>query len=73
MDAKTYPDVARVLAERQELIRLCAARVVADHHAGRGNDPHRLAWAKSVIASTPPLHGPLSDGVVRQQLTTETI
>lgn len=71
MDA-SYPDVQRVLAERQELIRRCAARVVADHEAGRGNDPHRLAWAQSVIASTPPLDGPMSDGVVRQQPETET-
>lgn len=71
MDLQTFPDVARVLAERQELIRRCACRVVADHQAGRGNDPHRLTWAQSVIASTPPLQGPLSDGVVRQEPSTE--
>jgi hypothetical protein len=50
------------LAERQELIRLCAARVIADHEAGRGNDPHRLALARGVVAAIQPINRPLGDG-----------
>ena len=66
-----YPSTARILAERQELIRRCAARVIADHEAGRGNDPERLAWARGVAAAIKPLAGPLSDGVSRPVITEE--
>lgn len=65
IDAEVYPTTARILAERQELIRRCAARVVADHQAGRGSDPERLQWARGVVAAIQPLPGPLSDGVAR--------
>lgn len=65
-DDQIAPDTARILAERQELIRRCAARVIADHQAGRGSDPHRLLqWARGVVAAIQPLPGPLSDGVAR--------
>lgn len=67
-----YPTTARILAERQELIRRCAARVIADHEGGRGNDPHRLTWARGVVAAIKPLAGPLSDGVPRPANTEET-
>lgn len=66
-----YPSTARILAERQELIRRCAARVIADHEAGRGDDPERLAWARGVAAAIKPLAGPLSDGVARPVITEE--
>lgn len=66
-----YPDTARILAERQELIRRCAARVIADHEAGRGDDPERLTWARGVAAAIEPLDGPMSDGVSRPVITEE--
>lgn len=60
--AQTAPGTARILAERQELIRMCAARVIADHEAGRGDDPERLKWARGVVATIKPLNRPLGDG-----------
>ena len=68
---EVYPSTARILAERQELIRRCAARVIADHEGGRGNDPERLAWARGVAAAIKPLAGPMSDGVARPVITEE--
>lgn len=65
MNDQIAPDVARILAERQELIRRRAARVVSDHEAGRGDDQARLEWARGVVAAIPKLRGPLSDGVAR--------
>ena len=65
MNDEFYPSTARILAERQELIRLCAARVVADHESGRGSDPERLQWARGELAKGKSLEGPLSDGAAR--------
>lgn len=67
-DDQIHPDVSRVHAERAELIRLCAERVVSDHEAGRGDDQARLEWARGVVAAIPKLRGPLSDGVIRSDL-----
>jgi tRNA nucleotidyltransferase (CCA-adding enzyme) len=64
-DDPIYPDVARILAERQELIRQCAARVLRDHAAGQCRDAVYVDWARGVVARVAPLDGPLSDGVAR--------
>lgn len=65
MSEPIYRATTRILAERAELIRLCAARVIADHEAGRRNDPAALEWARGEAKKHQPLHGALSDGVAR--------
>lgn len=57
------PVAARAIAERRELMRRCAASIVADHGSGRRYaDHHTLDWAHLVVATTPPLTGHLSEG-----------
>lgn len=58
------PVAARAIAERQELMRQCAARVLDNHACGRRfADALTLDWAKTVIATTPVLLGHLTQGV----------
>ena len=52
----------RAFEERRELLRLCHARIVANHEAGRGVDPIALQQARQFLARTKPLGRPLSDG-----------
>lgn len=61
-DDIVHPEVARRLAERQELIRRCAVSAIQHHRAGLMSDPHNLQWARSVVARVQPLAGPLGDG-----------
>lgn len=61
-DDIVHPEVARIHAERQELIRRCAVSAIQHHRAGLMSDPHKLQWARSVVARVQPLAGPLSDG-----------
>ncbi len=72
MTDPVYPTTTRILAERAELIRQCAARVIADHEAGRRNDPAALEWARGEAKKHQPLHGTLSDGVARPHVLTES-
>lgn len=72
MDAQISPDTARILAERGELIRLCAARVIEDHARGLRNDPAALTWARGEALKHQPLQGALSDGVARTHVLTES-
>jgi len=53
----SYPDVVKASAERRELFRVSAARILER----KGVDPHTLEWAKA-WASIQPLNRPLSDG-----------
>ena len=48
--------------EQKELMRVAAARVVADHEAGRVVDPHTLRWARHVVKYIKPLGRPLGQG-----------
>lgn len=59
------PVAARAIAERAELMRQCAARIVDNHECGRRHaDGQTLEWARTVLATTPALAGHLSEGVV---------
>lgn len=72
MDAQIAPDTARILAERGELIRMCAARVIDEHARGLRNDPAAPNWAKGEALKHRPLQGALSDGVARPHVLTES-
>lgn len=57
------PVAARAIAERAELMRQCAARIVSNHDCGRRYaEPATLDWARTVVATTPMLTEPLSEG-----------
>jgi hypothetical protein len=56
------PDIARRLAERNELMRIAAQRVVDMHREGRKFDPEALQWARGIVSRFKPLGRPLSDG-----------
>jgi len=53
-----YPDVAQMHAERREMFRLTAQRMLS----GSTKDPHALKWARQIVATIPPLDRPLSEG-----------
>ncbi len=58
------PVAARAIAERAELMRQCAARIVSNHECGRRHaEPATLDWARTVVATTPVLTEPLSEGM----------
>jgi hypothetical protein len=61
-DDPVDPDIARRLAEKRELMRIAAQRVVDMHREGRKFDPEALQWARSIVARFKPLGRPLSDG-----------
>lgn len=57
------PIAARVLAERRELLRIAADRIVENARLGRRiADADTLQWAKTFLAAYPPLVGGLSTG-----------
>jgi hypothetical protein len=58
----TKPHDAVDIAEKQELIRLCAVRVLYLHREGRKTDPEALQWAKRIVAQIKPLGRPLGTG-----------
>jgi hypothetical protein len=68
-DDIVHPDIARCLAERQELIRRCAVSAVEHHRAGLMSDPDNLLWARGVVARIKPLAGPLGAGEPARNLT----
>lgn len=49
-------------AERLELMRIAAQRVLADHATGRKLRPETLDWARHIVATIKPLGRPLSTG-----------
>ena len=63
IDEPIDPAVARVLAERRELMRVAAARIVENHEQGRRTaDPESLQWAQAFVRANPPLGRPLGTG-----------
>lgn len=46
------PVADAAVAQRSELIRRCAQSVLDELAAGRKVDPHRVAWARQVLATT---------------------
>ena len=58
------PIAARALAERRELLRIAAARIVRNAREGRPTaDADTLAWAQRFLGANPPLLGGLSAGI----------
>lgn len=57
-----YEEVERRIAERRELLRLCAQRVVDNATAGRVVDLNTLRWAMDFVECTKPLGRPLGTG-----------
>ena len=57
------PIAAIVLAERRELLRIAAARIVENARMGRRiADAETLQWAKTFLAANPALSGALGTG-----------
>ena len=57
------PIAAAVLAERRELMRAAAARIVENHEQGRRvADAESLQWARDFVRLNPPLGRPLGTG-----------
>ncbi len=57
----------RAQAERTELMRLCAARIVDHHESGRRiADDQALQWARDFVRFNPPLSRPLGTGEAQQ-------
>jgi hypothetical protein len=48
--------------EQKELVRVAAARVIADHDAGRVVDPYTLRWARHIVEHVRPLGRPVGTG-----------
>lgn len=61
----------RAVAERRELIRRCAASVMREVEVGRVVDPHRVQWARVVLAGIKPLAGKISQGRCPMQMRGE--
>jgi hypothetical protein len=61
-DDPVDPDIARRLAERHELTRIAAQRVVDMDAEGRKPDPYALEWARGIVSRFKPLGRPVSDG-----------
>lgn len=66
MTASEDAQQARI-AERNELIRQAAARVIENAENGRGVDPFTLAWARQFCAEHRPLGRPLGTGEPESQ------
>ena len=65
MNGSDAPDpiATRVLAERRELLRIAAARIVENARMGRRiADADTLQWAKTFLAANPALVGALGTG-----------
>lgn len=57
------PVAARVLAERRELMRIAAQRIVDNHeHGRRMAEADTLQWARSFVRANRPLGRPLTAG-----------
>jgi hypothetical protein len=52
IDTPTSPVADAAIAQRHDLIRRCAQSVMDELAAGRRVDPHRVAWARQVLATT---------------------
>jgi hypothetical protein len=61
-DDREYPDVAQRQAERNELMRQAAQRVLDASASGKRCDPEGLQWARGIVSRFQPLGRPLSDG-----------
>lgn len=57
-----YPDVARRMAERTELMRQACARTVKRADAGEFVEREHLAWCQSFVRANPPLRQALGTG-----------
>ena len=56
------PETERACAERRELMRLAAARIVKRYENGEDVEPETLAWAEHFVRVVPPLGAPLTEG-----------
>jgi len=56
------PHAALAIAERQELTRLCAVRVLRNHANGVPVAPETLQWARAIDRQIRPLGRPLTSG-----------
>lgn len=64
--SEATPEQVRQWEERRELLRLCNARIVANHEAGRHVDPLTLHHARQFLRHNPPLARPLTTGEPKQ-------
>jgi hypothetical protein len=63
----TDDDIARRIAERNELTRIAASRILENHEMGRKiADSETLAWARAFVRMHKPLCRPLGTGEPRQ-------
>ena len=60
-------ELATRIAERNELTRQAAARVIENAENGRGVDPATLVWARQFCAEHRPLGRPLGTGTPDSQ------
>lgn len=56
-------------AERNELFRIAAQRLIDDHQNGRKVDKFALAWARRIVERFKPLGRPLSAGDTRARVS----
>lgn len=56
------PEAERACAERRELMRLAAARIVHRYESGDDVEPETLQWAQHFVRVVPALATPLSEG-----------
>lgn len=56
------PETERACAERRELMRLAAARIVQRYESGDDVDPETLEWAEHFVRVVPALAGGVSEG-----------
>lgn len=61
-EVRSDPHVELAVRERQELTRLCAARVIRNHANGVPIDPETLRWAQWITDHIEPLGRPLTTG-----------
>ena len=62
-DEPVNPAAERLLAERRELMRVAAARIVQNHEQGRRiADADALQWARDFVSMNAPLTRPLGTG-----------
>ena len=62
LEETAYPDVALRQAEKHELMRIAAQRVIDARKAGSHVDPYALKWAESIVKKHKPLGMPLGTG-----------
>lgn len=62
MELDADETVARVLAERRELMRRAALAAIRRADAGDIVDADHLEWCRQFVDANPPLSGPLGTG-----------